>query len=43
MPPEEAEALLKGYGGYPLKYNHNSRAIASVVFAWLGFPFVIYS
>lgn len=35
---EEAHRLVKDYHGSPLKYGTNGRAIASVVFDWLGFP-----
>lgn len=40
---EEAQHLVDEYGGYPLRYGKNGRAIASVVFAWLGLPCVIAS
>ncbi|OAL43499.1 hypothetical protein IQ07DRAFT_295244 [Pyrenochaeta sp. DS3sAY3a] len=33
---EEAQALLAAYGGSPLRYRDNGRAIASVVFLWPG-------
>ncbi|KAF2637313.1 hypothetical protein P280DRAFT_472463 [Massarina eburnea CBS 473.64] len=31
-----AQRLLAEYGGSPLVYRHNGRAIASVVFLWIG-------
>jgi lipid-A-disaccharide synthase-like uncharacterized protein len=31
-----AHELLAEYGGSPLKYRHNGRAVASVVFEWPG-------
>jgi len=31
-----AQKLLELYGGSPLKYRHNGRAVASVVFEWPG-------
>lgn len=40
---DEAERLLRLYGGSPLAYRHNGRAIAAVVFIWLGFPATIAS
>lgn len=42
----EALALLNTYSKFhesPLIYHHNGRAVASLVFIWLGYPFVIYS
>jgi len=40
----DAQRLLALYGGSPLKYSSNGRAIASVVFLWPGmiFTFVRY-
>ncbi|KAF2712959.1 hypothetical protein K504DRAFT_423187 [Pleomassaria siparia CBS 279.74] len=32
----EAQRLLAEYGGGPLKYRHNGRAVASCVFEWPG-------
>jgi lipid-A-disaccharide synthase-like uncharacterized protein len=34
-----AQRLLGLYGGSPMKYRHNGRAIASVVFLWPGMVF----
>jgi len=42
----EALALLNTYSKFnesPLIYHHNGRAVGSVVFIWLGYPFVVYS
>lgn len=42
----EANTLLNSYNKYkesPLVYHHNGRAVASLVFIWLGYPFVVYS
>lgn len=36
---EESERLLAEYGGSPLKYRRNGRAVASVVFLWPGMLF----
>lgn len=40
--PSEAEELLRQYKKYsitPLRYKDNGRALAAVVFVWLGFVF----
>lgn len=41
----ETQKLLAQYGGSPLRYRDNGRAIASVVFLWPGmvFTFVRYA
>lgn len=36
---DEAKRLLEEYGGSPLVYKHNGRAVASVVFLWPGTVF----
>lgn len=33
---DEAQALLAAYGGSPMRYRDNGRAVASVVFLWPG-------
>ncbi|USP78662.1 uncharacterized protein yc1106_05936 [Curvularia clavata] len=38
-----ARRLLALYGGSPMKYSHNGRAIASVVFLWPGMVFTFVS
>lgn len=38
-----ATRLLEEYGGSPLVYRHNGRAIASVVFLWPGFVATVAS
>lgn len=40
---DEAETLLRLYGGSPLEYRHNGRAVAAVVFIWLGLPATVAS
>jgi hypothetical protein len=37
----ETQMLLAEYGGSPLAYRHNGRAIASVVFLWPGMIFTV--
>jgi hypothetical protein len=37
---ETAQQGLSEYGGSPLEYKRNGRAIASVVFMWLGMMFI---
>jgi len=37
----ETTELLREYGGSPLAYRHNGRAIASVVFLWPGMVFTV--
>ena len=37
----ETTVLLAEYGGSPLAYRHNGRAIASVVFLWPGMVFTV--
>jgi len=39
----ETERLLAEYGGSPLRYRDNGRAIASVVFLWPGMVFTFVS
>jgi hypothetical protein len=34
----EAQRLLAEYGGSPLEYRKNGRALASLVFEWVGWP-----
>lgn len=41
--PEELDRLINFKSGVPLVYRKNGRAVASLVFLWLGLPFVIYS
>jgi hypothetical protein len=36
---ETVERQLAEYGGSPMKYAHNGRAVASVVFLWPGMVF----
>ena len=36
---ERAQQLVAAYGGSPLKYRKNGRAVASVVFLWPGMVF----
>jgi len=38
---DEANRLLALYGGSPLIYKHNGRALASVVFSWPGWVFTV--
>jgi hypothetical protein len=40
---ERASELLSKFGGPPLDYNKSHRAVASVVFVWLGAIFTIVS
>lgn len=40
---KNAERLLTEYGGSPLKYSDNARALASVVFLWPGMCFTFLS
>lgn len=40
---EEGQKLLSLYGGSPLRYRDNGRAIASVVFLWPGMVFTYAS
>ncbi|KAE8842987.1 hypothetical protein PTNB85_00374 [Pyrenophora teres f. teres] len=39
----DAQRLLALYGGSPLKYSENGRAIASIVFLWPGMIFTFIS
>ncbi|OJD32145.1 gpi ethanolamine phosphate transferase 2 [Diplodia corticola] len=39
----EATRLLEAYGGSPMRYRKNGRAIASVVFLWPGFVATVAS
>ncbi|KAK7705514.1 hypothetical protein SLS57_010048 [Botryosphaeria dothidea] len=39
----EASQLLAAYGGSPMRYRENGRAIASVVFLWPGFIATCFS
>lgn len=46
VPPAEAQSLLASFKKIkesPLIYHHNGRALASLIFIWLGYPFVVYS
>jgi hypothetical protein len=38
---EQAQRYLAEYGGSPMKYRENGRAVASLVFEWLGWPATI--
>ncbi|KAL9056843.1 MAG: hypothetical protein Q9162_002714 [Coniocarpon cinnabarinum] len=38
--PAEIERLVQHQSGSPLEYRKNGRAVASLVFLWLGWPFV---
>ncbi|KAH7402205.1 hypothetical protein DE146DRAFT_692452 [Phaeosphaeria sp. MPI-PUGE-AT-0046c] len=38
-----AQSQLAAYGGSPMKYRHNGRAVASVVFLWPGMVFTFVS
>jgi hypothetical protein len=38
-----AQRLLAAYGGSPLRYRDNGRAIASTVFLWPGMVFTVVS
>jgi hypothetical protein len=37
----ETQRLLAAYGGSPMAYRHNGRAVASVVFLWPGWVFTV--
>lgn len=41
--PAEVNALLSHVSGTPLEYRRNGRALSSLVFLWLGLPFVFAS
>ena len=38
---DEANKLLEEYGKAPLTYKNSHRALASVIIAWIGWPFVV--
>ncbi|KAJ6195364.1 hypothetical protein J3E72DRAFT_440608 [Bipolaris maydis] len=41
--PAEARRLLDAYGGSPMLYRRNGRAVASVVLLWVGMVFTFWS